>query len=162
MSRHNDTSFLSFVFQNNIFYYDKPAIQYGYWYCQGQPTCTNYFQFDNNLYFNKAVLGGQPAQPFFKTPYTLPNTMEQPTPTWMSFAQWQAQGEDMHSRFADPLFVNPAPAWTTTPWLRTRPPLPSVSSPSIPARRDACPAPPCLLPPTLPDIRRWWSSATFP
>jgi uncharacterized repeat protein (TIGR01451 family) len=109
MSRHNDTSFLSFVFQNNIFYYDKPAIQYGYWYCQGQPTCTNYFQFDNNLYFNKAVLGGQPAQPFFKTPYTLPNTMEQPTPTWMSFAQWQAQGEDMHSRFADPLFVNPAP-----------------------------------------------------
>jgi uncharacterized repeat protein (TIGR01451 family) len=109
MARHNDTTFLSFLFQNNIFYYDQPALQYGYWYCQGQPVCTSFFQFDNNLYFNRTVAGGQPAKPFFQTPYTLPGTVEQPAPTWLTFAQWQALGEDLHSRFADPLFLNPAP-----------------------------------------------------
>ena len=109
MGRHNDTTFLSFLFQNNIFYYDKPGIQYGYWYCQGRAVCTDYFQFDNNLYFNKTIAGGQPSLPFFTTPYTVPNTMEQPAATWMTLAQWQALGEDVNSRFADPLFANPTP-----------------------------------------------------
>ena len=108
MARHNDTTFLSFQFQNNIFFYDNPTTQYGYWYCQGKTVCTDYFQFDNDLYFDDAVMGGQPGTPFFKTPYAAVNSIEQPQINWLSFVQWQGQGEDVHSTFADPLFVDPA------------------------------------------------------
>lgn len=108
MARHNDTTFLSFQFQNNVFYYDKQTIQYGYWYCQGQTDCTDYFQFDNNLYFDSAASGGKPGKPFFKTPSVAANSIEQPPITWLGLAQWQTQGEDEHSLFADPLFVDPA------------------------------------------------------
>ena len=74
MDRHNDTNFLNVVYENNIFYYDKNtgdanSVQYGYWYCEGKTVCTSYFQFNDNIYFDKAVSGGQPAQPFFKTPH---------------------------------------------------------------------------------------------
>ncbi len=109
MDRHNDTKFLNVVFQRNVFYYDKAAIQYGYWYCEGTTTCTNYFQFNNNVYFNKAVSGGQPASPFFRTPVFPSNGGQQPPVTWMTFKQWQAQGEDTQSLFANPVFVNPTP-----------------------------------------------------
>jgi hypothetical protein len=109
MARHNDTTFLSFVFENNIFYYDKPPIQYGYWYCEGKTVCTDYFQFDDNLYFNKSVSGGQPSMPFFKTSSFPANGGEQPPVTGLTFQQWQSQGEDKDSLFADPLFVNATP-----------------------------------------------------
>jgi hypothetical protein len=109
MDRHNDTSFLSIVYENNIFYYDRASIQYGYWYCEGKPVCTNYFQFDNNLYFDKAVSGGEPAQPFFKTPYFPANGGQQPPITRLTFQQWQNEGEDKQSLFADPRFVDPTP-----------------------------------------------------
>jgi hypothetical protein len=109
MARHNDTTFLSFQFENNIFYYDHPAIQYGYWYCQGRTICTNYFQFDDNLYFKKNVSGGKPSTPFFKTSYSAANTVEQPPVSWLTFQQWQSQGEDVHSLFSNPLFANPTP-----------------------------------------------------
>jgi Right handed beta helix region len=110
MDRHNDTTFLSFLFENNIFYYNQAAIQYGYWYCQGKAVCTDYFQFDNNLYFDAGVSGGQPSQPFFKTPSTAPNVTQQPTPiTPLTLQQWQSQGEDLRSLFADPLFIDPTP-----------------------------------------------------
>ena len=72
MDRHNDTNFLSIVFQHNVFYYDKASIQYGYWYCEGKPTCTSYFAFNDNLYCNKNVTGGETANPFFRDP-TLPS-----------------------------------------------------------------------------------------
>ena len=108
MARHNDTTFLSFQFQNNVFFYDKQTIQYGYWYCQGNTVCTDYFQFDNNLYFDNAATGGKPGKPFFKTPYAAVNSIEQPQINWLGLGQWQTQGEDAHSLFADPLFVNPA------------------------------------------------------
>jgi Right handed beta helix region len=78
MARHNDTTFLSFQFQNNVVFYDKPTTQYGYWHCQGKTVCTDYFEYDNNLYFDKAVTGGQPGKPFFKTPYADVNSIEQP------------------------------------------------------------------------------------
>jgi uncharacterized repeat protein (TIGR01451 family) len=107
MSRHNDTSFLSLQFQNNIFYYDQRAIQYGYWNCPAG--CAQSFVFDRNLYFNKAMTGGEPLQPFFVTTPMPPNTVEQPPMTWMSFPEWQALGEDVNSQFADPLFVDPTP-----------------------------------------------------
>jgi Right handed beta helix region len=107
MSRHNDTTFLSFEFENNVFSYDKQTIQYGYWYCQGKAVCTDYFQLDNNLYFDNTVKGGIPGKPFFKTAYAAVNSIEQPKITWLSWGQWQALGEDVHSLFADPLFVNP-------------------------------------------------------
>jgi hypothetical protein len=110
MDRHNDTKFLNVVFERNVFYYDKAAVQYGYWYCEGSTTCTNYFQFNNNIYFNKAVSGGQSATPFFKTPLFPSNGGQQPPITWMTFKQWQAQGEDTQSLFANPLFVNPTPS----------------------------------------------------
>jgi len=108
MARHNDTTFLSFQFETNIFYYDEQTTQFGYWYCQGNPVCTSYFLFDNDLYFDTAVTGGEPGTPFFKTPYAAINSIEQPPITWLSLAQWQGQGEDVHSMFADPLFVDPA------------------------------------------------------
>ena len=108
MARHNDTTFLSFQFQNNVFFYNKQTIQYGYWYCQGNTVCTDYFQFDDNLYYDNAASGGKPARPFFKTPYADVNSIEQPPITWLGLAQWQTQGEDVHSMFADPLFVNAA------------------------------------------------------
>ncbi len=109
MDRHNDTTFLSVVYQHNIFYYDKASIQYGYWYCEGKPTCTNYFNFNDNLYYDKNITGGEPADPFFKTPYFPSNGGQQPPITWMTFKQWQAQGEDTQSIFENPLFVNPTP-----------------------------------------------------
>jgi len=110
MDRHNDTTFLSFLFENNVVYYDKASIQYGYWYCAGSAVCTDYFQFDNNLYFDKSVSGGQPPQPFIQTPSTAANVTQQPTPiTPLTFQQWQSQGEDVQSLFSDPLFVNAAP-----------------------------------------------------
>jgi hypothetical protein len=109
MDRHNDTSFLNIVSERNIFYYDKGAIQYGYWYCEGKALCTNYFQFNNNLYFDKAVAGGEPSLPFFKTPKFALNGGQQPPITRLSFKQWQAEGEDRGSLFANPLFVNPTP-----------------------------------------------------
>jgi len=109
MDRHNDTTFLNMVYKRNVFYYDKAAIQYGYWYCQGKTVCTNYFQFNDNLYFRKNVVGGEPATPFFKTGYFPANGGQQPPVSWISFKQWQAEGEDTRSIFADPLFVNAAP-----------------------------------------------------
>ncbi len=110
MDRHNDTKFLNMVYERNIFYYDKASIQYGYWYCEGKTVCTSYFNFNDNLYFDKAVSGGEPATPFFKTPFFPSNGGQQPTPiTRLTFKQWQAQGEDTQSIFADPLFVNPTP-----------------------------------------------------
>jgi Right handed beta helix region len=109
MDRHNDTKFLNMVYERNIFYYDKASIQYGYWYCEGKTVCTGYFNFNDNLYFDKAVSGGEPATPFFKTPSFPSNGGQQPPITRMTFKQWQAQGEDTQSIFANPLFVNPTP-----------------------------------------------------
>src|ERR1700739_515079 len=109
MDRHNDTTFLSVEYQHNIFYYDKASIQYGYWYCEGKTTCTNYFAFNDNLYYDKNVTGGEPADPFFKTPYFPSNGGQQPPIPWMTFKQWKAQGEDTQSVFENPLFVNPTP-----------------------------------------------------
>ncbi len=109
MDRHNDTTFLSVIYKRNIFYYDKASIQYGYWYCEGKTVCTSYFSFNDNLYFNKSVAGGQPASPFFKTPYFPANGGQQPPITWLTFKQWQSQGEDAQSLFANPMFLNPAP-----------------------------------------------------
>ncbi len=109
LDRHNDIKFLSLVMDHNIFYWDKASIQYGYWYCEGKPICTSYFQLDDNLYFNKTISGGQPSQPFFSTPYTGTNGGQQPAKTYMSFAAWQSRGEDKQSLFADPRFVNPTP-----------------------------------------------------
>jgi hypothetical protein len=109
MDRHNDTTFLSMVFENNIFLYDRATIQYGYWYCEGKPTCTNYFQWDNNIFYNTSVAGGEPAQPFLYTNYMVPNGGQQPTKYPLTFAQWQARGEDKQSLFANPMFVNAAP-----------------------------------------------------
>ena len=109
MDRHNDTSFLSVVYERNIFYYDKGSIQYGYWYCEGKATCTGYFDFNDNLYFDKNLISGEPADPFFKTPYFPANGGQQPPITWLTFKQWQAQGEDTQSIFANPMFANPTP-----------------------------------------------------
>lgn len=104
MDRHNDTNFLSVVYENNIFYYDKASPQYGYWYCEGKTICTSYFEFNNNLYYDKSVSGGRPAQPFFKTPKFTANGGQQPPKTMLTFAQWQAEGEDKQSLFANPMF----------------------------------------------------------
>lgn len=109
MDRHNDTNFLSVLYERNVFYYDKGSIQYGYWYCEGKTTCTGYFKFNDNLYFDKNVTGGEPADPFFKTPYFPANGGQQPPITWLTFKQWQAEGEDTQSIFGNPLFVNPTP-----------------------------------------------------
>jgi hypothetical protein len=109
MDRHNDTSFLSVVFEKNIFYYDKASIQYGYWYCEGKAVCTGYFDFNDNLYFDKSGIEGEPGDPFFKTPYFPSNGGQQPPITRLTFKQWQSQGEDTQSLFANPSFVDPAP-----------------------------------------------------
>lgn len=109
MDRHNDTNFLSVLYERNIFYYDKGSIQYGYWYCEGKTVCTSYFKFDDNLYFEKNVTGGEPADPFFKTPYFPANGGQQPPIASLTFKQWQAQGEDTQSIFENPMFVNPTP-----------------------------------------------------
>lgn len=109
MDRHNDVNFLSVIYENNVFYYDKASIQYGYWYCEGKTVCTSYFEFNDNLYFDKAVSSGEPAQPFFKTPYFPDNGGQQPPITRLTFAQWQSEGEDKESLFANPMFANPTP-----------------------------------------------------
>lgn len=125
MDRHNDTNFLAIVYQHNIFYYDKASIQYGYWYCEGKTVCTSYFDFNDNIYFDKAVSGGEPSQPFFKTPKFPMNGGQQPPITRITFKQWQAQGEDTGSLFADPRFVNATPGVDNFT-LQSSSPAPSV------------------------------------
>ena len=108
MDRHNDTTFLSIVFENNVFYYDKGSIQYGYWYCEGKTICTGYFQFDSNLYFNKNVVGGQTIRRSSRRIFPIkwrPAATGHPAhvPTMASARRRQ------NSLFANPQFVNPTP-----------------------------------------------------
>ena len=107
LDRHNDSNALTMILKNNVIYYDREPVQFGYWNCRGNKLCTAYFQLDDNLYFDKSIPGGQAAKPFMSTPVTSPNSGRQPPFTLITTAQWKALGEDTHSFFADPLFKNP-------------------------------------------------------
>jgi parallel beta-helix repeat protein len=72
---------LSFTFERNIVYWNQGLLLGGVW-GDGE------YLFDYNLYFQAA---GSPV-----------------TFSGVTFAQWQAQGQDVHSLIADPLFTDPA------------------------------------------------------
>jgi parallel beta-helix repeat protein len=72
---------LSFTFEHNIVYWNQGPLLAGLW-GDGE------YLFDYNLYFQAA---GSPVMFLGWT-----------------FAQWQAQGQDVHSLIADPLFTDPA------------------------------------------------------
>ena len=79
--RSRDESHLSFTVVRNIVYWNSGKLLDGTW-------ANNEFHFDHNLYYRT---DGKPVR-FGK----------------LSFAQWKAHGQDVHSLIADPLFVDPA------------------------------------------------------
>ncbi|HKT10281.1 MAG TPA: right-handed parallel beta-helix repeat-containing protein [Terriglobia bacterium] len=79
--RTREENHLSFTFEHNIVYWDSGKLLDGSW-------ANNEFHFDHNLYYHTE---GQPIK-FGK----------------LSFAEWQARGQDVHSLIADPLFVDPS------------------------------------------------------
>lgn len=92
----------SFNFVHNLSYFDQGKPQGGHWSCydvggSGQPVpCSTRFFLDHNLYWNTTG-----KAPLFVT--TDPTTGEE---TSYTLAQWQALGEDTHSKNQDPLFAN--------------------------------------------------------
>jgi parallel beta-helix repeat protein len=79
--RTREESHLSFTFEHNIVYWDSGPLLDGKW-------ANNEFHFDRNLYYRT---DGQPIQ-FGK----------------LSFAEWKARGQDVHSLIADPMFADPS------------------------------------------------------
>ena len=79
--RTREENHLSFTFEHNIVYWDSGKLLDGSW-------ANNEFHFDHNLYYRT---DGQPIK-FGK----------------LSFAEWKARGQDVHSLIADPLFVDPS------------------------------------------------------
>jgi hypothetical protein len=71
---------ISFVFTNNIVYFDSGSLFSGNW--------SSNFVSDHNVYFDTRI---GPSHP--------------PLDGSLKFEDWQAQGHDLHSLFVDPLFV---------------------------------------------------------
>jgi hypothetical protein len=92
----------SFSFLHNISYYDLGKPQGGNWSCydvggSGQPVpCPTRFFLDHNLFWNTTG-----KAPLFVT--TDPTSGDE---TSYTLEQWQALGEDVHSKNQDPLFAN--------------------------------------------------------
>jgi hypothetical protein len=84
LARTRPETHLSFVFTNNIVYFDSGTLFSGNW------SPTNGFIIDHNIYFDTRV---GPSHP--------------PLDGSLKFAAWQADGHDIHSLFVDPLFVAP-------------------------------------------------------
>ncbi len=84
LMRTRDEPHRSFVFTNNIVYYDSGALLAGNWSSNG-------FQLDRNLYFDTRLKGNGAAMKFGAA----------------SLNEWKMRGHDLHSLIADPLFVNP-------------------------------------------------------
>jgi hypothetical protein len=74
---------LSFTFTNNIVYFDSGALLGGNWSGDG-------FAIDHNIYFDTRT---GPSHP--------------PLDGGLKFDAWRGQGHDLHSLFADPMFVDP-------------------------------------------------------
>jgi hypothetical protein len=74
---------LSFTFTNNIVYFNSGDLLGGNWSGNG-------FAIDHNIYFDTRT---GPAQP--------------PLGGALKWDDWRGQGHDLHSLFADPLFVDP-------------------------------------------------------
>ena len=79
--RSRDESHQSYAFERNIVYFDRANLVGGNW-------SNGSFPFDYNCYFDAS---GRPLV----------------FPGGLSFAQWQAKGQDKHGIIADPLFVDP-------------------------------------------------------
>jgi parallel beta-helix repeat protein len=79
--RSRDETHQSYVFERNIVYFDRANLVAGNW-------SNGSFPFDNNCYFDAS---GRPLV----------------FPGGLTFAQWQAKGQDKHSIVADPLFADP-------------------------------------------------------
>ncbi len=71
----------SFAFERNIVYFDRANLVFGDW-------SKGTFPFDYNCYWDAS---GRPLV----------------FPGGLTFAEWQAKGQDKHSIIADPLFVDP-------------------------------------------------------
>jgi hypothetical protein len=74
---------LSFTLTNNIVYFDSGDLLGGNWSGNG-------FDMDHNIYFDTRAGGTYP-----------------PLDGKLKFEAWRGQGHDLHSLFADPLFVAP-------------------------------------------------------
>jgi len=81
--RSRDEDHLSYTFNQNIVYWDQGELLSGSW--KGD---TGNFKFDYNVYH-------QANNEFIDF-------------DGLSIEQWRESGQDLHSRFADPLFVNPS------------------------------------------------------
>jgi hypothetical protein len=74
---------LSFTFTNNIVYFDSGTLFGGNWSGNG-------FTIDHNIYFDTRSGSARP-----------------PLDGTLKWEEWRGQGHDVHSLFADPLFVAP-------------------------------------------------------
>jgi hypothetical protein len=74
---------LSFTFTNNIVYFSSGEMFGGNWSGDG-------FVIDHNLYFDTRASASHP-----------------PLDGALKFEDWRRQGHDLHSLFADPLFIDP-------------------------------------------------------
>jgi hypothetical protein len=91
----------SLTMTHNILYFSPKRFQGGHWACldgNGKPVpCTTRFFMDNNLYWN-----------YLGKPLTFITTdPDGGTKKDYTLSQWQAIGEDSHSKNADPKFRNP-------------------------------------------------------
>jgi parallel beta-helix repeat protein len=82
LQRSRDEDHQSYVFEHNIVYFDRANLVGGNW-------SHGTFPFDYNCYWDAS---GRPLV----------------FPGGLTFAQWQAKGQDTHSLVADPQFVDPA------------------------------------------------------
>ena len=100
---HGGVNPSSITLTRNIMYYNT-GLQGGKWTCYdvgktNKPVpCSTRFLLDSNVYWNFAnkalsFITTDPTNPTLRTKYDL--------------GQWQFAGEDIHSKNADPLFVNP-------------------------------------------------------
>jgi len=106
-----NNGFLDLTATHNIFFMDGGNVHGGpqfahnnvtpgmQWYCQGG-SCSDYFAFDYNTYFNPAVDLNT------STPWYTVNSGG--TATWTSWTGWKALIEDTHSTIANPGFVGPS------------------------------------------------------
>lgn len=83
LARTRPEDHISFFFTNNIVYYDSGSLFTGNW------SGTNYV-IDHNVYFDSR-----------------PDGAKQPIDGATTWDGWNAKGHDVHSMFADPLFVAP-------------------------------------------------------
>jgi len=84
LMRSREEEHVSFIFTNNIVYFDSGTLLGSYW-------SNNNYKIDDNVYFDARTDAPAAAMKFADA----------------SFNEWQKRGHDVHSLIADPMFIDP-------------------------------------------------------